>query len=66
MFADDTCISYSANTTDELQNAIKSELKSLWYFMVRSRQKLRIIGSEINIRINKNEITRVQILGSVY
>ena len=29
MFADDTSISYSANTTGELQNVINSELKSL-------------------------------------
>ena len=29
MFADDTSINYSANTTDELQNVINSELKKL-------------------------------------
>ena len=73
MFADDTSISYSANTTGELQNVINSELKKLnsWlitnrlslnivkteFMVIGSQQKLRSIDSEINIRINENEIT---------
>ena len=71
--ADDTSISYSANTTGELQNVINSELKKLnsWlitnrlslnivkteFMVIGSQQKLRSIDSEINIRINENEIT---------
>jgi hypothetical protein len=82
MFADDTSISYSANTTGELQNVINSELKKLnsWlitnrlslnivkteFMVIGSQQKLRSIDSEINIRINENEITRVESVKSMY
>ena len=81
MFADDTSISYLANTTDELQNVINSELKKLnsWlitnrlslnivkteFMVIGSQQKLRSIDSEINIRINENEITRVESVKSL-
>jgi hypothetical protein len=81
MFADDTSISYSENTTGELQNVINSELKKLnsWlitnrlglnivkteFMVIGSQQKLRSIDSEINIRINENEITRVESVKSL-
>ncbi len=81
MFADDTSISYSANTTGEPQNVINSELKKLnsWlitnrlslnivkteFMVIGSQQKLRSIDSEINIRINENEITRVESVKSL-
>ena len=81
MFADDTSISYSANTTGELQNVINSELKKLnsWlitnrlslnivkteFMVIGSQQKLRSLDSEINIRINENEITRVESVKSL-
>ncbi len=81
MFADDTSISYSANTTGELQNVINSELKKLnsWlitnrlslnivkteFMVIGSQRKLRSIDSEINIRINENEITRVDSVKSL-
>ena len=81
MFADDTSISYSASTTSELQNVINSELKKLnsWlitnrlslttvkteFMVIGSQQKLRSIDSEINIKINENEITRVDSVKSL-
>ncbi len=81
VFADDTSISYSANTTGELQNVINSELKKLnsWlitnrlslnivkteFMVIGSQQKLKSIDSEINIRMNENEITRVESVKSL-
>ena len=40
MFADDTSISYSANTTGELQNVINSELKKLNSWLITNRLKV--------------------------
>ena len=81
MLADDTSISYSASITSELQNVINSELKKLnsllitnrlslntvktEFMVIGSQQKLRSIDSEINIKINENEMTRVDSVKSL-
>ena len=68
MFADDTNISYAADSVNELQNVLDSELKSLhnWlntnrlslniakteFMTIRSRQKIRTNDDEITIKIN--------------
>ena len=72
MFADDTNISYAADSVNELQNVLNSELKSLhnWlntnrlslniakteFMTIRSRQKIRTTDDEITIKINECEI----------
>ncbi len=69
MFADDTSVSYAADSVDELQNVLNSELKSLhnWlianrlslniakteFMTIGSRQKIRAIDDEIIIKINE-------------
>ena len=76
MFADDTNISYAADSVNELQNVLNSELKSLnnclntnrlslniaktEFMTFGSRQKIRIIDDEITIKINECEINRVE------
>ena len=81
MFTDGTSLSYSASTTSGLQNVINSELKKLnsWlitnrlslntvkmeFMVIGSQQKLRSIDSEINMKINENEITRVDSVKSL-
>ena len=76
IFADDTNISYAAaDSVNELQNVLNSELKSLhnWlntnrlspniaitkFMTIGSRQKIRAIHDEITIKINECEINRV-------
>ncbi len=75
IFADDTSVSYAADSVDELQNVLNSELKSLhnWlianklslniakteFMTIGSRQKIRAIDDEIIIKINEREINRL-------
>ena len=77
MFADDTSIS----SVENLQNVINSELMNLksWlnsnrlslnvlkteFMVIASHQKVRTIDSEINIRVNGNEINRVHSVKSL-
>ena len=81
MFADDTSVSYAANSVNELQNVLNSELKSLhnWlitnrlslniakteFMAIGSRQKIRDIDDEITIKINEREINRVDSVKSL-
>ena len=81
MFADDTNVSYAADSLNELQNVLNSELKSLhnWlitnrlslniakteFMTIGSRQKLRTIDDVINIKINECEINRVDSVKSL-
>ena len=81
MFADDTNISYAADSVNELQNVLNSELKSLhnWlntnrlslniakteFMTIRSRQKISTTDDEITIKINECEINRVESVKSL-
>ncbi len=81
MFADDTSVSYAADSVDELQNVLNSELKSLHHWLIANRlslniaktefmtigsmQKLRAIDDEIIIEINEREINRVDSVKSL-
>ncbi len=81
MFADDTSVSYAADSVDELQNVLNSKLKSLhnWlianklslniakteFMTIGSRQKIRAIDDEIIIKINEREINRVDSVKSL-
>ena len=81
MFADDTSVSYAADSVDELQNVLNSELKSLhnWlianrlslniakteFMTIGSRQKMRAIDDEIIIKINERGINRVDSVKSL-
>ena len=77
MFADDTSVSYAANSVNELQNVLNSELKSLHNWLITnrlslniaktigSRQKIRAIDDEITIKINELEINRVDSVKSL-
>ena len=81
MFADDTNVSYAADSLNELQNVLNSELKSLhnWlitnrlslniakteFMTIGSRQKLRTIDDVITIKINECEINRVDSVKSL-
>ena len=73
MFAGDTSVSYAANSVNELQNVLNSELKSLhnWLIINRlslnigSRQKIRAIDDEITIKINECEINCVDSVKSL-
>ncbi len=49
MLADDTSISYSANTTGEIQNVINSELKKLDNWLITNRLCLNIIKTEFMV-----------------
>ena len=81
MFADDTNVSYAADSLNELQNVLNSELKSLhnWlitnrlslniakteFMTIGSRQKLRTIDDAITIKISECEINRVDSVKSL-
>ena len=81
MFADDTSVSYAADSVNELQNVLNSELKSLhnWlntnrlslniakaeFMTIGSRQKIKTIDDEITIKINECEINRVESVNSL-
>ena len=81
MFADNTNISYAADSVNELQNVLNSELKSLhnWlntnrlslniakteFMTIGSREKIRTIDDEITIKINECEINRVESVKSL-
>ena len=81
MFAGDTSVSYAANSVNELQNVLNSELKSLhnwliinWlslniaktdFMAIGSRQKIRAIDDEITIKINEREINSVDSVKSL-
>ncbi len=75
MFADDTSIRYSADSLEELQNVINSELKNLndWlianklslnitktlFMIIGSRQRINATQDNIDIGIDDHEINRV-------
>ena len=81
MFADDTNISYAADSVNEPQNVLNSELKSLhnWlntnrlnlniakteFMTIGSRQKIKTIDDKITIKINECEINRVESVKSL-
>ena len=46
MFADDTSVSYAANSVNELQNVLNSELKSLHNWLITNRLSLNIAKTE--------------------
>ena len=79
--SNDTSVSYAANSVNELQNVLNSELKSLhnWlitnrlslniakteFMTIGSRQKIRAIDDEIAIKINEREINKVDSVKSL-
>jgi hypothetical protein len=81
MFGDDTSLSYASNSVEELENIMDSDLKNLnsWlttnrlslnivkteFMIIGSRQKLRVIDGEMNIKINYNKIKRVDFVKSL-
>ena len=81
MFADDTNVSYAADSLNELQNVLNSELKSLhnWlitnrlslniakteFMTIGSRQKLRTIDDVITIKIIINFKSEINRVDSV-
>lgn len=81
MFADDTSISYSSNSLDEMQFVINSELENLntWltanklslnvvkteFMIIGSRQRMHATQNVISISINNREINRVNVTKSL-
>ena len=81
MFARDTSISCVATSVDNIQNVINSELMNLksWlnsnrlslnvvkteFMVIGSHQKVRTMDREIDIRVNGNEINRVNSVKSL-
>ena len=79
MFADDTSVRYASNSVEELENIMNSDLKTdlnSWLTTNRlslnicknrigSRQKIRVIDGEMNIKINDNKINRVDFVKSL-
>ena len=67
MFADDTSISYSADSLEQLQNVMNSELKNLNEFMiVGSRQRINTNqDNNKSSRIDDHEINRVHSVKSL-
>jgi hypothetical protein len=81
MFADDTSVRYASNSVEELKNIMNSDLKNLnsWlttnrlrlnivkteFMIIGSRQKIRVIDGEMNIKINDNKINRVDFVKSL-
>ena len=80
MFADDTSISYSADSLEELQNVINSELKNLNDWLIANklsltitkteliiglRQRINATQSNIDIGIDDHEINRVYAVKSL-
>ena len=75
MFADDTSISYSSDSIEQLQNVMNSELKNLndWlitnklslnitkteFMIIGSRQRVNASQDNIDIRIDDHEVKRV-------
>jgi hypothetical protein len=82
MFADDTSISYSADSLEELQNVINSELKNLndWlianklslnmtkteFMIIGSRQRINATQDNIDIGIDDHELNRVYSVKSLW
>ena len=72
MFADDTNISYAANTLSELENVINSELKNLKYWLEANKLNLNIaktefmiIGSRQRMHAHSNENINIDLDGNV-
>ena len=72
MFADDTNISYAANTLSELENVINSELKNLKYWLEANKLSLNIaktefmiIGSRQRMHAHSNENINIDLDGNV-
>ncbi len=79
MFADDTSISYAANSMDELQSVVNSELENLhkWlstnklslniakteFIIIGSRQRISAMDDRITVEINDCEVDSVKSLG---
>ena len=75
MFSDDTSISYSSDSTEQLQNVMNSELKNLkdWlitnklslnitkteFMIIGSRQRVNASQDNIDIRIDDREVKRI-------
>ena len=75
MFSDDTSISYASDSTEEVQNVINLELKSLndWlvanrlslnivkteFMVIGSRQRIKTLNNEVYIEINGNIVNQV-------
>ena len=72
MFAEDTNISYAANTLSELENVINSELKNLKYWLEANKLSLNIaktefmiIGSRQRMHAHSNENINIDLDGNV-
>ena len=72
MFADDTNISYAANTLSELENVINSEFKNLKYWLEANKLSLNIaktefmiIGSRQRMHAHSNENINIDLDGNV-
>ena len=81
MFADDTSISCSSNSSDEIQYAINSELENLnkWlvanklslniakteFMIIGSRQRINSTQNDIAIVISDREINRFEVIKSL-
>ena len=81
MFADDTSISYAANSMDELQSVVNSELENLhkWlntnklslniakteFMIIGSRQRMSAMDDRITVEINDCEVEKVDSVKSL-
>ena len=72
MFADDTNISYAANTLSELENVINSEFKNLKYWLEANKLSLNIaktvfmiIGLRQRMHAHSNENINIDLDGNV-
>ncbi len=81
MFADDTSISYAANSMDELQSVVNSELENLhkWlntnklslniaeteFMIIGSRQRISAMDDRIAVEINDCEVEKVDSVKSL-
>jgi hypothetical protein len=64
MYADNTCITYTSDSLDGLQNVISSELENLNSWLITNKLSLNIaktefmiIGSRQRINANRDDIT---------
>ena len=60
MFADDTSISYSSDSTEQLQNVMNSELKNLNDWLITSKLSLNITKTEFMIIGSRQRVNASQ------
>jgi hypothetical protein len=60
MFEDNTSVSYAADSVDELQNVLNSELKSLHNWLMENRLSLNIAKTEFMTVGSRQKIRAIQ------